>query len=173
MPNKASIAFDRNWKLCKTSTCIPVDTTCGYYLWILPVDTLLLLHTCGDFFIVSYCVLPKSSNDHFMSGIDTATIQQPYILSHLSILRILSTLLLFYSFTLLLLYFFIPHRYRREVATRRKLHEKCMELEGNIRVFCRSRPVLPVDGADAESNKVVVTCTPNGKKVYRVIFLSL
>ena len=114
-----------------------------------------------------------------MSGIDTATIQQPYILSYLSIFSILSTLLLFYSFTLLLfyfftlllLYFFIPHRYRREVATRRKLHEKCMELEGNIRVFCRSRPVLPVDGADAESNKVVVTCTPNGKQVYREIFL--
>jgi hypothetical protein len=124
MPNKASIAFDRNWKLCKTSTCIPVDTTCGYYLWILPVDTLLLLHTCGDFFIVSYCVLPKSSNDHFMSGIDTATIQQPYILSHLSILRILSTLLLFYSFTLLLFYFFTS-LFHTGTGVKSRLDESC------------------------------------------------
>ena len=69
------------------------------------------------------------------------------------------------SFTL---YSFTPHRYRREVATRRKLHEKCMELEGNIRVFCRSRPVLPVDGTDAESNKVVVACTANGKNLLSV-----
>ena len=54
----------------------------------------------------------------------------------------------------------VQDKYRREVATRRKLHEKCMELEGNIRVFCRSRPVLPVDGHEAESNKVVVACLP-------------
>ena len=56
----------------------------------------------------------------------------------------------------------VQDKYRREVATRRKLHEKCMELEGNIRVFCRSRPVLPVDGTDPDANKVVVQCLPVG-----------
>ena len=37
-----------------------------------------------------------------------------------------------------------------------------MELEGNIRVFCRSRPILPVDGTDPDGIKVVVQCTPVG-----------
>ena len=41
---------------------------------------------------------------------------------------------------------------------RRKLHERVMELEGNIRVFCRSRPVLPVDG-EGENAQVVVSCS--------------
>jgi hypothetical protein len=56
----------------------------------------------------------------------------------------------------------VQDKYRREVATRRKLHEKCMELEGNIRVFCRSRPILPVDGVNPEHTKVVLQCLPTG-----------
>ena len=41
----------------------------------------------------------------------------------------------------------VQEKFRSEVATRRKLHERVMELEGNIRVFCRARPVLAVDGS--------------------------
>ena len=94
--------------------------------------------------------------------------QQPYNNHSFLPLNVLNYSRLLHSFTPSLLHSFTPHRYRREVATRRKLHEKCMELEGNIRVFCRSRPVLPVDGTDAESNKVVVACTANGKKLLSV-----
>ncbi len=64
----------------------------------------------------------------------------------------------------------VQARFRSEVATRRKLHEKVMELEGNIRVFCRARPVLDVDrrnvasgGRGAEDDaKVVVECLDAG-----------
>jgi hypothetical protein len=35
--------------------------------------------------------------------------------------------------------------YTQEMLTRRKLHNKLMELQGNIRVFCRVRPIQPVE----------------------------
>lgn len=35
---------------------------------------------------------------------------------------------------------------RREETLRRKLHNQVQELKGNIRVFCRVRPTLPVEG---------------------------
>ena len=64
----------------------------------------------------------------------------------------------------------VQARFRSEVATRRKLHEKVMELEGNIRVFCRARPVLDVDRRNVASGgrgteddaKVVVECLDAG-----------
>ena len=52
----------------------------------------------------------------------------------------------------------VQEKFRSEVATRRKLHERVMELEGNIRVFCRARPVLAVDGS-GENAEVVVSCS--------------
>lgn len=35
--------------------------------------------------------------------------------------------------------------YAHELQTRRKLHNRLMELQGNIRVFCRVRPIQPVE----------------------------
>ncbi|DAZ98660.1 TPA: hypothetical protein N0F65_008786 [Lagenidium giganteum] len=35
--------------------------------------------------------------------------------------------------------------YTQELQTRRKLHNKMMEMQGNIRVFCRVRPIQPVE----------------------------
>ncbi|KAF9611774.1 hypothetical protein IFM89_034972 [Coptis chinensis] len=40
---------------------------------------------------------------------------------------------------------------------RKKLHNTILELKGNIRVFCRVRPMLPDDGASAEAS---VICYP-------------
>ncbi|RVW87140.1 Kinesin-like protein KIN-14C [Vitis vinifera] len=37
---------------------------------------------------------------------------------------------------------------------RKKLHNTILELKGNIRVFCRVRPLLPEDGAGSESSVV-------------------
>jgi kinesin family protein C2/C3 len=62
----------------------------------------------------------------------------------------------------------VQEKFRSEVATRRKLHERVMELEGNIRVFCRSRPVLAVDGS-GEYAQVVVSCaTVDGEVAERI-----
>lgn len=36
-------------------------------------------------------------------------------------------------------------RYKKELAERRKLHNLVQELRGNIRVYCRARPVLPFE----------------------------
>lgn len=59
---------------------------------------------------------------------------------------------------------------------RKKLHNTILELKGNIRVFCRVRPMLPDDGAEAEKAVVSyptslesegrgVELLQNGKKV--------
>ena len=37
-------------------------------------------------------------------------------------------------------------KYRREMALRKKLHNKLIDLKGNIRVFCRIRPRITEDG---------------------------
>jgi len=44
-------------------------------------------------------------------------------------------------------------RYRHELRERRRLHNALMELRGNIRVFCRVRPLLPTE----TSNECTVT----------------
>ncbi|KAJ1965838.1 kinesin-like nuclear fusion protein [Dimargaris xerosporica] len=44
-------------------------------------------------------------------------------------------------------------RIRDEETIRRRLHNTIQELKGNIRVFCRVRPVLPSDMADDTTNK--------------------
>jgi len=36
-------------------------------------------------------------------------------------------------------------RYRKELTERRRLHNLVQELRGNIRVYCRARPVLPFE----------------------------
>jgi kinesin family protein C2/C3 len=40
-------------------------------------------------------------------------------------------------------------RYKREAATRRKLHNQIVELRGNIRVFCRCRPLSKTEASRA------------------------
>lgn len=42
-------------------------------------------------------------------------------------------------------------RYREERGKRRELHNKLMELQGNIRVACRCRPSLPRESAEPDS----------------------
>ncbi|POM66575.1 Kinesin-like protein [Phytophthora palmivora] len=39
----------------------------------------------------------------------------------------------------------VAELYTQEMMARRKLHNKLMELQGNIRVFCRVRPIQPVE----------------------------
>lgn len=36
-------------------------------------------------------------------------------------------------------------KYKKELSDRRKYFNLVQELRGNIRVFCRSRPILPHD----------------------------
>ncbi|RLO11019.1 hypothetical protein DYB28_004676 [Aphanomyces astaci] len=45
--------------------------------------------------------------------------------------------------------------YAAETKARRHLHNKVMEMGGNIRVFCRVRPTSDVERASAESSEVV------------------
>ncbi|KDQ51067.1 hypothetical protein JAAARDRAFT_62813 [Jaapia argillacea MUCL 33604] len=47
-------------------------------------------------------------------------------------------------------------------GVRRKLHNMVQELKGNIRVFCRVRPVLPSDISAASSSTSSRSSTPNG-----------
>lgn len=44
----------------------------------------------------------------------------------------------------------LVQKYRREMALRKKFHNELVELRGNIRVFCRVRPVLPSMDTDTE-----------------------
>lgn len=46
-------------------------------------------------------------------------------------------------------------KYRQEMALRKKLHNELVELKGNIRVFCRIRPVIKEDRIDAGKRSVV------------------
>uniref|UniRef100_A0A7M5TT09 Kinesin-like protein n=2 Tax=Clytia hemisphaerica TaxID=252671 RepID=A0A7M5TT09_9CNID len=41
-------------------------------------------------------------------------------------------------------------RYKKEIELRKKLHNELVDLKGNIRVFCRVRPVIKEDGDDDE-----------------------
>ncbi|KAL7680783.1 putative kinesin-like protein [Plasmopara halstedii] len=45
--------------------------------------------------------------------------------------------------------------YTHEMMARRKLHNRLMELQGNIRVFCRVRPIQPVELNSDQSSVVV------------------
>lgn len=37
-------------------------------------------------------------------------------------------------------------RYKKEVQLRKQLHDEIVQLKGNIRVFCRVRPLIKEDG---------------------------
>lgn len=48
------------------------------------------------------------------------------------------------------------HKYRKEMALRKKLHNEIVDLKGNIRVFGRVRPIISEDGA-GEDSKVITS----------------
>ena len=41
--------------------------------------------------------------------------------------------------------------YQSELIKRKKIHNKLVEIQGNIRVFCRVRPIVPVELASGEA----------------------
>lgn len=46
-------------------------------------------------------------------------------------------------------------KYKKEMALRKKFHNELVDLKGNIRVFCRVRPVIREDGGGKLSENVV------------------
>ena len=48
-------------------------------------------------------------------------------------------------------------KYKKEMALRKKLHNELVELKGNIRVYCRVRPVVKEDGGGRNAENVI-TC---------------
>ena len=46
-------------------------------------------------------------------------------------------------------------KYKKEMALRKKLHNELVELKGNIRVYCRVRPVIKEDGGGKMAANVV------------------
>ena len=46
----------------------------------------------------------------------------------------------------------MAQRYNKEIQLRKKLHNELVELKGNIRVFCRVRPLIMEDGNSTEQN---------------------
>lgn len=46
-------------------------------------------------------------------------------------------------------------KYKKEMALRKKLHNELVELKGNIRVYCRVRPVIKEDGGGRNAEKVI------------------
>ena len=57
-------------------------------------------------------------------------------------------------------------KYRREMLLRKKLHNKLVELRGNIRVLCRVRPPIQEDGDGAAGAIVVETDTEDDGVVH-------
>lgn len=46
-------------------------------------------------------------------------------------------------------------KYKKEMALRKKLHNELVELKGNIRVYCRVRPVIKQDGGGRNAENVI------------------
>lgn len=46
-------------------------------------------------------------------------------------------------------------KYKKEMTLRKRLHNELVELKGNIRVYCRVRPVIKEDGAGKAAESVV------------------
>ena len=49
----------------------------------------------------------------------------------------------------------LTQRYHREMALRKKYHNELIDLKGNIRVFCRVRPIIKEDGTGILAKSVV------------------
>ena len=46
-------------------------------------------------------------------------------------------------------------KYKKEMTLRKKLHNELVELKGNIRVYCRVRPVIKEDGGGTNAENVI------------------
>lgn len=46
-------------------------------------------------------------------------------------------------------------RYVKEMKLRKKLHNELVELKGNIRVYCRVRPLIGEDGEGKQAENVI------------------
>jgi Microtubule binding len=57
--------------------------------------------------------------------------------------------------------------HRTAVAERKKLHNELVDLKGQVRVFCRSRPVL--DFEDSNGWPTAVNVDPSSSSVYLVV----
>jgi kinesin family member C2/C3 len=55
-------------------------------------------------------------------------------------------------------------KYKKELSDRRKYFNMVQELRGNIRVFCRARPMLPSDTEKMVDNKVAID-TPDNQSI--------
>ena len=58
-------------------------------------------------------------------------------------------------------------KYKKEMALRKKLHNKLVELKGNIRVYCRVRPVIKEDG-DGKNALNVITFDEDDDAILKV-----
>lgn len=58
-------------------------------------------------------------------------------------------------------------KYRKEMALRKKLHNELVDLRGNIRVFCRVRPMIKEDG-EGPDTKSVFTFDKDDDQVFTV-----
>ncbi|KAF0685012.1 Aste57867_23041 [Aphanomyces stellatus] len=62
-------------------------------------------------------------------------------------------------------------KYRQSEVTRRKLHNQVMELKGNVRVFCRVRPVLPSERAFGRKIPEIYLFPDNDKEKRQVVLV--
>lgn len=46
-------------------------------------------------------------------------------------------------------------KYKKEMTLRKKLHNELVELKGNIRVYCRVRPLIKEDGGGKQAESVI------------------
>lgn len=61
--------------------------------------------------------------------------------------------------------------YVKEYELRKKLHNELIEMKGNIRVFCRVRPILQVE---KDKGDIVSTCSfPGQDSIIVNVFLLL
>lgn len=49
----------------------------------------------------------------------------------------------------------MEQKYHKELALRKKYHNELIDLKGNIRVFCRVRPIIKEDGSGLLAKNVV------------------
>ncbi|KAI9332153.1 KIFC1-like kinesin [Zopfochytrium polystomum] len=62
----------------------------------------------------------------------------------------------------------LDEKLREEESTRRKLHNTIQELKGNIRVFCRVRPLLEAERSDSEKQTPPLVFNPSDEKTITV-----
>ncbi len=83
----------------------------------------------------------------------------------LCVLEVLSLITLHsFCFFLIFLRSFLIFAHNQERKLRKKIHNRLLEIQGNIRVLCRIRPILDVERRSGED--VDVTEVPNEEELY-------